>query len=362
MKKLFSMFTMVALSAALLAACSTKVEKEATTEAVIKEETLQNETEIETELETDTEKIAESESPEDRQMKIGALKGPTAMGLVKVMADSDEAQEQIYDFSIVTAIDEITAGLVKGDLDIATVPANVASVLYNNTDGKIQVMGINTLGVLYVVETGNSIETVEDLRGKTIYTTGKGATPEYALNYVLLQNGLTPGVDVEIEFKSEAAECVSILVQDEKAIAMLPQPFVTTAQMNNENIKIALDLTAEWDKVQGAEATSTLITGVIVGRREFIENNQEVVNQFLDEYAISVSFVNENVEEAAALIEYYDIIKAQVASKAIPYCNITLIEGVEMEEKLLGYLEVLHRENPESIGGAIPNATFYYFR
>ena len=292
--------------------------------------------------------------------RVAGMKGPTAMGMVKMMQDDAGAT---YDFNVIVAIDEINAKLVKGELDIAAVPANVASVLYNKTQGKLQVLAINTLGVLYIVENGESIQSIEDLRGKTIYSAGKGATPEYALNYVLSQNGIDPEKDVTIEFKSEQAECLSALLANEGSVAMMPQPFVTTAQTKAEGIRVALDMTEEWAKLQeGAENPSAMLTGVVVARKEFVEKNPEVVNAFLDSYKASVDFTNENVAEAAAIIASYDIIPEGVAKKAVPHCSIVCIEGAEMQTKLSGYLNVLFEQNPAAVGGAVPADDFYYQR
>ena len=292
--------------------------------------------------------------------RVAGMKGPTAMGMVKMMSDDAGAT---YDFNVIVAIDEINAKLVKGELDIAAVPANVASVLYNKTQGKLQVLAINTLGVLYIVENGDSVKSIEDLRGRTIYSAGKGATPEYALNYVLSANGIDPAKDVTIEFKSEQAECLSALLANEGSVAMMPQPFVTTAQTKAEGIRVALDMTQEWAKLQeNAENPSAMLTGVVVARKEFVENNPEVVNTFLDSYKASVDFTNANVEEAAKIIASYDIIPEGVAKKAVPHCSIVCIEGAEMQTKLSGYLNVLFEQNPAAVGGALPNDDFYYQR
>ncbi len=296
-------------------------------------------------------------------MNITALKGPTAMGMVKFMNDCEENQitDNNYNFSIAASIDEVTPKLVQGQIDIAAVPANVASVLYNNTDGGVQVLAINTLGVLYIVDSGNTVQSVEDLRGKTIYASGKGTTPEYALNYILSQNGIDPATDVTIEWKSEQAECLAALNASENAIAMLPQPFVTTAQNQNSNLRVALDLTEEWDKLQeNAESPSTLVTGVVVARKEFIEQNPQAVEDFLKHYQESVAYINNNVNEGAALVGKYDIVTEAIAQKAIPECNITFITGSEMKEKLSGYLSVLNDQNAQSIGGNLPDDNFYY--
>lgn len=298
---------------------------------------------------------------EDTTMiKVAALKGPTAMGMVKMMDDAKTTKN--YEFQIKAAIDEITPLLVKGDVDIAAVPANLASVLYNNTEGEVKVLAINTLGVLYIVENGESIKSISDLKGKTIYTSGKGATPEYTLNYILKENGIDPEKDVTIEYKSEHAECVAILASEENAIAMLPQPFVTTAQTKNDKIRIALDMNNEWDKLQQKEDKSALVTGAIVVRTQFLEEHTELVNKFLDAYKDSVEYVNSNIEEAAVMIEEQDIIPAAVAKIALPYCNIVFIEGEEMKTKLSGYYTILFEQNKKSVGGSLPDDTFYYKR
>ena len=292
-----------------------------------------------------------------------ALKGPTAMGMVSLMdqADQGEITEETYDFQIVASPDEVSPAIAQGTADIAAVPANLASVLYQKTDGGVQVLTINTLGVLYLVENGDQVQSVSDLKGKTIYASGKGATPEYALNYILKENGLTPGKDVQIEWKSEHTECVAALAEHEDAAALLPQPFVTTAQSKNDSLRVALDLTEEWDKIQKDNGgNSSLVTGVTVVRTEFAQEHPEIVEDFMERYQESVSYVNEHTEEAAKLIGDYDIVSEEIAKKALPECNIVYIDGAEMKEKLSGYLEVLEQENPQAVGGALPTDEFYY--
>ncbi|MCI9140880.1 MAG: ABC transporter substrate-binding protein [Lachnospiraceae bacterium] len=299
------------------------------------------------------------------KVNVIALKGPTAMGMTKFMdkVDKGEITDYNYAFTISSSVDEVIPKIVQGKIDIGAVPANLASVLYNNTGGEVQVLAINTLGVLYIVESGNSISSIEDLKGKTIYASGKGSSPEYILNYILKQNGMDMSSDIQIEWKSEHTECLSALMAEENAIAMLPQPFVTTAQTKSENIRVAFDLTKEWDQLQtDSEAPSALITGVLVVRKEFSEKNPQIVSAFLDQYKESVQFINSHVEEGAKLISNYDIVSEEVAKKALPYCNITFIEGNEMKEKLSGYLSVLSHQNPKSIGDKLPLEDFYYQR
>lgn len=304
---------------------------------------------------------AASETEDETLVHVLALKGPTSMGMVKMMSDNDSKEPPADTFELAAAPDEVSAKLVQGEVDIAAVPANLASVLYNKTNGGVQVLAVNTLGVLYIVEDGDTVHSIADLKGRTIYAGGKGATPEYTLNYILEKNGLVPGEDVTIEWKSEHAECLAALMAEDNAIAMLPQPFVTTAQTKSDKIQVRLDLTAEWNAIQkDSDAPSQLITGVVVARKAFIEENPEAVSAFMDSYAASVDFVNANIDEAAELVGKYEIVPAAVAQKAIPACNITFIAGGEMKQALSGYLSVLFEQNPKAVGGAMPGDDFYY--
>ena len=304
-----------------------------------------------------------SASAEDA-MRVVALKGPTAMGMVQVMDRTDNGDlKGQYSFSIAAAIDEVTPQIAQGTVDVAAVPANLASVLYNKTEGKIQVLAVTTLGVIYIVENGDTVHSVEDLRGKTIYASGKGATPEYALNYILSSNGIDPEKDVTIEWKSEHAECLQTLIAGGEGIAMLPQPFVTTAQTKLESLRVALDLTEEWEKLQaGAENPSAMITGVVVVQKAYAEAHPEQIAAFLEAYHASVDFVNSDVEGGAKLVGAYEIVPEAVALKALPACNIVCIDGAEMQEKLSGYLGELFAQNPASVGGKLPEADFYYVK
>ena len=289
--------------------------------------------------------------------RVGALKGPTAMGMVEMM----DANADAYAFTLAAAPDEVVPLLVKGELDIAAVPANLGSVLYNNTQGAVRVLAINTLGVLYIVERGDTVHSVADLKGRTLVTAGKGSTPEYALNYILRGNGLDPEQDVTIEFKSEHAECLAAMLQDESVVAMLPQPFATVAQAKAEDMRVALDLTKEWDALQqNADAPSAMITGIAVARAAFVEEQPEAVARFMADYAESVKYAQEQVEGAARLIGKFEIFEAGPAQKALPFCNIVFIDGADMKDRLGGYLAALLEQDPAAVGGALPGDDFYY--
>ena len=295
---------------------------------------------------------------EDSTIRIAGLKGPTSMGLVKLMEDSENGISQnTYEFTLAGSADEVTPKLIRGELDIAAVPANLASVLYNNTNGAIKLLAVNTLGVLYILEKGDSVHSVADLKGRTIYATGKGSTPEYTLRTILQENGIDPDRDVVIEFRSEPTEIVALLSQADSGIAMLPQPYVTVAQGSVEGLHIVINLTDAWNELDNG---SMLITGVLAARTEFIEKHPEAIDSFLQEYRESTDYALSNTAETAKLIEKYGIVKAAVAKKALPFCNLTYLAGEEMIAPLTGYLQTLLDQNPKAVGGKLPGADFFY--
>ena len=358
MKKACSVLLAVGLLAASLAGCSPKTEPTAaaTTAAATETATEASETSTEAAAETST----EAAKTDGAALKVGSLKGPTSMGLVSLMDKAGKGEaEGSYDFTMVTAADELLAKMVSGDLDIALLPANVASILYNKTGGKVQVIDINTLGVLYIVSADDSLKTIADLKGKTIYMTGKGTTPDYVFQYLLKANGLTAS-DVTMEYKSEPTEVAAVLKEQPDAIGLLPQPFVTVACAQNEALKIVMDLTKEWEAVQGADGGS-LVTGVTVARSDVIADRADAVATFLKEHKASSQFANENVSETAALVAAAGIIeKAPVAEKALPYCSITYQDGETMKTMLSSYLQVLFDQDPKTVGGSMPADDFYY--
>ena len=291
-------------------------------------------------------------------VRIAGLKGPTTMGLVNLLPMQEDGTANLsYDLQLYGTADEIVPLLTKGELDMAAIPANLAATLYQKTDGAIQVMAVNTLGVLYVVEQGDTVHAVADLAGKTILSTGKGTTPEYVLRYILTQNGLDPDADVTIEFYSEAAEVTAQMALAEDAIAVLPQPYVTSASMQDDTLRVALDLTAEWEKV----CDTQLITGVTVVRTAYAQEHPDVVAAFLEDYAASVEAANTDLDGTAALCEAQGVVaKAAIAKAALPACNIVLVTGEEMKADVAGYAQVLYDADPAAVGGALPDDGFYY--
>lgn len=292
-------------------------------------------------------------------VRIAGLKGPTTMGLVNLLDMEQQGTAALdYDLQLYGTADEIVPGLIKGELDMAAIPANLAAALYQKTKGGIQAMAVNTLGVLYVVEKGDTVHSMADLAGRTILSTGKGTTPEYLLRYLLEKNGLDPDKDVKIQYCSEATEVTAQMAAAQKdAIAVLPQPYATAAGMKDPSLRVALDLTAEWDKV----SDSQLVTGVTVVRTQYAQEHPDVVEAFLQEYAQSVRTANTDLDRTAALCEQQGVVaKAAIAKKALPACNIVCRTGDEMQKDVSAYLSVLCAADPAAVGGKLPDEGFYW--
>ena len=331
--------------AALLPGCSDSAEPEPTPSATM------------------TEAVPEEPTEEPTTVRIASMKGPTTMGLVGLMADAEAGEtDQEYDVQVYGAPDEVIPLVSQGKVDVALIPANLAAVLYNRTltdDGpQVQVAAINTLGVLGILENGTEVNSFADLAGRTIYASGKGASPEYVLNFLLEANGIDPASDVTIEWRSEHAEVAAVLASTPGAVGMLPQPFTTVVTKQNESVRQALDLTEEWDAV--VEDGSQLVTGVAVVRTEFAAEHPQALASFLADYAESTDFTNANPEEAAQLIVDAGIVEAApIAQAAIPGAHITFIAGPELKATLSGYLQVLFDADPASVGGTMPGDDFY---
>lgn len=298
-----------------------------------------------------------SAEPVKAEVNIGVLKGPTGMGCVKLMQDNENGETaNSYNFTVASAPEQITAKLVSGELDIAFIPANAAAALNAKTDGKVKVAAISTLGVLYLLENGDTVNSVKDLNGKSVLTSGKGSTVQYVLEYILKMNGLTPGEDVYIDYAAEHTEAASQALAGKADIVVLPEPFVTSVQMQNADFKVKLNLSEEWQSATG----NSLTMGAVAVRSEFADNNAETLRTFLAEYKKSADFVNGNTDEASALIEKYDIAKAAIAAKALPNCSVVCLTGDEMKKAAEQFLTVLSETDISAIGGKMPSDSFYY--
>lgn len=290
-------------------------------------------------------------------INIAFLKGPTGLGALKLIDDSKNGKtENNYNISVLTDSNQVVAKVASGEVDIAALPTNLASSLYNKSSADIEILAINTLGVLYIVsDKSENINSISDLKGKTLYATGQGAVPEYILNFILRNNAIDPQNDVNIEYKSEHSELASLVISGQSKVAMLPEPFVTQIESKNSNTS---NLTNEWEK--SINDGSSLTMGCLVVKREFANNNKEAVNKFLNEYRESVNYTNDDIDGASELAEKYDIMTKNIAKDAIPSCNIVYIDGDDMKLKTDGFLNVLFKFNPKSIGGKFPGEDFYY--
>lgn len=301
------------------------------------------------------------ETPKEKtKIKVAALKGPTGMGMVELMQSHEAGDAGLdYEFTLVGSPDDLVGKIISGEVDVAAVPTNLALVLHNRTEGAVQLAAVNTLGVLYMIENGDTVHSMNDLKGKTVYTSGKGASPDYIFQYILQKNQLTADKDVMLDYKLQHAELAAALAAGDVNLGLLPQPHVTTALMKNQNLRIALDITEEWTKV--VENQGKLAMGAIIVQKEFAENHQEAFNVFLEEYKKSVDFVNTHADEAAVLIEKYEILpNAAIAKKAIPYSNIVYIDAQEAKPFLQDFYQILFNFDPKSIGGKLADEGFYY--
>ena len=340
MKKLFSL--VLALSLALgLAACGPK-------------ETPETET---TPPAAETTPAPETPAAEKTTVRLGLLNGPTGMGAAKLLADND-AGETANHYEVTLGSDpssEIVPKLNNGELDMAALPTNVAANLYNKT-GKVQLLALNTLGVLHILENGDTVNSLADLSGRTLYAINQGTNTEYVLDYLLTQNGLDPETDVDIQWKA-SEEVTSLMAAGEIDLCMLPVPAATTVLAQNPDVRDAVDLSDAWTE-SGAAGTFTM--GCVVVRTEFAQEHPEAVSAFLAEYEASINYIKDDPETGAALIEQYGIVpKAAIAQAAIPQANMIFTAGADMKS-ISSYYEVLFAADPESIGGSIPDDAFYY--
>jgi NitT/TauT family transport system substrate-binding protein len=309
----------------------------------------------ENEAETSEEVAGEAEETVAETIEVATLAGPTGMGMIQLV---DNESDQ-YNVAIYSAPDQITPKIINQEVDFATIPSNLAAVLYNKTGGNISIIATNVMGVLYVLENGDTVNTIEDLNGKTIYATGQGASPEYALNELLTANGMEPGTDVTIEFMAEHADLANMMAAGEVNLALVPEPFVSIILAKNPDVKIKLSVNEEWQKIFGDEIGTPM--GVTIVQNDFAAENPQAVADFMEAYASSVEFVTTDPQAASLLIEEHGILaKAKLAENAIPRCMISFISGEENQQMLEPYFNVLFESNPASVGGTLPDEAIYY--
>jgi len=303
--------------------------------------------------------IQENDQPIEEVVRVGTLKGPTGMGMVRLMEQSEKGETALnYTFEVLDSPDELVSKIISGEVDVAAVPTNVALLLYNKTEGKVMVAAVNTLGVLSLLEDGNEIHEISDLKDKTVYVSGKGASPDFILQFLLEKAGLVINKDVTLAYNLQHADLAAAMAEGDVTIGLLPQPHVTTAMMKNPELRIAVDMTKVWEE---ANVGNQLAMGVLVAQTAFAKTNQETLNLFLEEYEASVAYVNDNIQEAAQLVETTGILpSAAIAQKAIPLSNIVYIDVNEARPFLDAYFKVLYDFEPNSIGGKLADDAFYY--
>lgn len=343
MKRKLSLFLCAALTLSLLAGCGPKTTDSSSASGS-----------------NTTSQSSSSQTTEDRaKVNLMVLSGPTGVGAAKLLSDNDAGTTlNDYNAEVVTDNSQIQTSLTSGEVDIAAIATNVAANFAAQTDGSIQMLAVNTLGVLYILDKNVGITSLADLSGKTIYATGKGANPEYILNYLLTQNGVDPASDVTIEWLT-AEEVSAQMISSDSAVCMLPVPAATALMAKDTAVKQAISLSDAWDEL----GNGSLAMGCVVARTDFIEENPQAVADFLTEYEASIDYMKDedNVGEASELVAQYAITpSAAIAAAAIPQCNLTFASGQEMKDLVEGYFSVLFQADPASIGGGMPYDSFYY--
>lgn len=298
--------------------------------------------------------------PAKANLNIAAIQGPTGIGLANLMqSNADKTSTNNYTFDVLTNPNDVTALLLNGDADIVSVPTNVAAALYNKTSGNIRILALNTGCVLTLMENGNTVNSVADLRGKTIYSTGQGANPEYVLRYLLQKNGLDPDKDVTLEFLTDNQDLGNRMASGSIEVALVPQPIATSVLLKNKNARVALDVATLWENAVTDD--SRIMMGCVIAKKDFVENNKAAVDAFLAEYKTSIEKANSDAAATGTLCETYGIIaNATMATKAIPSCALTFVSGADMSAKMKGYYDILFSYNAKSVGGAVPNEDIYY--
>jgi NitT/TauT family transport system substrate-binding protein len=345
-KRMLSYMLCLGMMSLMMAGCQKTPESTQSEQNAVQEITIDNKEVV------DTETIESTTPTELKTLNIAALNGPTGIGIAKMMEDASEA----YNITLYQSSDEIVAKIVTGEIDIACIASNLGAVLYNKTEKNIALLATNTLGTLYIVENGETIESISDLKGKEIYASGKGSAPEFILKHLLEVNGLKADEDVTINYLSNHSDVASQLIAQEGTIALLPQPFVTTVEMKSEAVRIAVDLNEAWVQAENMD----LPMGIIVVQKELLTTQKNEIEKFLADYEASINFVDTNLSETANLVEKYGIVaNAKVAELAIPKCHITYLSASDSKNLLQRFYTILHSEDPKAVGGAVPDEAFY---
>jgi len=349
-KKLIALLLCAALISALLSGCQKTVDDpDADSSSAVS---------------SSQDKSEPTPAPSGTEINFAVLSGPTGVGAAKLMYDNEQGlTKNQYHITVASANDEIAALLTSGEVDIAAMSTNTACTLYNKTAGSVQMLAVNTLGVLYILDKSGSVYALSDLQGKTIYATGQGANPEYILNKLLSQAGLVPGENVTIEWLT-AQEVTAQMLQDETGICMLPVPAATALMLSDETVRQALDLSLSWEEWVGG----SLPMGCVVARTAFLEEHPEAVTAFLEEYSASIGYMSDPdnllldaADSPAQLAASYAITaSAEIARAAIPRCNLTFLSGAQMQPAVWDYYLVLYQADPNSIGGSMPYDDLFY--
>ncbi len=282
------------------------------------------------------------------RVSVATLTGPTGMGLIKLLGDDS------YDVTLLSNPDQISPKIINNEVDAATIPSNLAAVIYNKTKGSIRTIAVNTMGVLYILENGDTVGGIADLAGKTIYATGQGSSPEYVLGKILDANGLK---NVTVHFMGSHADLANAMAAGDVKLALLPEPFVSTVLAKNSDVKVKIDINEEWKKIFGEGAGIPM--GVTIVSRKFAQN-KTAMDKLMADLKASAGYAASDAAAAADIAEAGIVGSKEIAASAIPRCGISFITGAECKAMLEDYFSVMFESDPKSLGGSLPDDDFYY--
>ncbi|MEN6461008.1 MAG: MqnA/MqnD/SBP family protein [Syntrophomonas sp.] len=298
-------------------------------------------------------------TPQPVNFNVAVLRGPSAVSMVKMIDQTPSLGEGVkVNYIMEQSPDVLASKLLTGEVEIATIPTNLAAKIYNKGVG-YQLAAMNTWGVMYVVTNGVTVSNWSDLKGQPINAVAKGSAADVVLKYLLSKNNINPDTDVALSYIASPVEAAQLMIAGKSKIAALPEPWVSMVLSKNPNARLALDLQKEWTRLNGENVPFGQTCLVV--KKDFANKNPQIVTKFLTEYKNSINWANKNAAQTGELAKKHDIgIPADITAAAIPRCNIRYADAVSARPAVEKYLQVLLDFSPESIGGKLPDAEFYY--
>ncbi|MDX9846980.1 MAG: MqnA/MqnD/SBP family protein [Tenuifilaceae bacterium] len=287
---------------------------------------------------------------------IATLKGPSAMGMIKLIDSLNHTSDKRIRVEILNEPIQVRKMVIDGTADFAILPTTMAAILYNRGID-YQLAAIPVWGTLYLFGTDTTITAWNMLRGKTINLMGKGMTPDVLFKHLLIENGINPDVDVRLDYRFPThIDLANAVAAGQAKLGVISEPLVSLVMERNSKIKAIFDLNAEWQKVMDMPIAQT----AFLVKGELANANKELVDRILKSYDYSTQWVNQNPDSAAHLIVKYDILPSvEVARKSIPRSNLYFSRVRSIRMEIESYLNVFYQMNPDIVGGRLPDENFY---